>query len=141
MPPVPPLLVLGLGAFLVVFLLFLALRAPPRPAVARDDLGPARRYIDRQIEAHLDELARCAKHAGTGREGVDPFAEAVETFIAQILAGVNELAEDDDLDLKVRELVVLDREYIYARIMARLRCADADPDATSLLRADPEGHA
>jgi hypothetical protein len=138
MPPVPPLLVLGLGAFLVVFLLLLALRPAPRPVAARDDLAPARRYVDRQIDEHLDELARHAEQARAVRAGIEPFAEAIETFIAHILAGVNQLAEDDDLDLKVRELVVLEREYVYARIMARVHGAGAAEDAASPVRSEPE---
>lgn len=120
MPPMPPILVLGLGVFLVVFLCLLALRPVPRPAVARDDLQAARRYIDRQIDEHLEELARSAEEAAAVRAGTEPLAEAIETFIAHVLAQVHELAEDDDLDLKVRELVVLEREYIYRQILDRI---------------------
>ena len=127
-----PDVVLGLGIFAVVFLTLLALHQEPRRlATAIDDLDPARRYVDQQIDEHIEELIERYERARAGGGAPDRFAEAIEAFIGEVLTRAAERAHEDDLDLCVRELVVLEREFIYRRILARV---GADPE---LLR-DPD---
>jgi hypothetical protein len=127
MTPVPPILVLGLGAFLVVFLVLLALRPAPRVRRGPDETELAKRYIDRQIEAHLDELVRHYEEIEAAGGRTERFADVIESFIGEVVMQHRITAEDDEAELPVREVVVLEREYIYHRILTRIGSPAADP--------------
>ena len=112
MPPVPPILVLGLGVFLVVFLCLLGLRRAPRVRRGSDEIEQAKRYIDRQIEAHFDALARHYEEIEAAGGRVDRYADVIESFIGELVIQHRIGADDDEIDLPIREVVVLEREYI-----------------------------
>ena len=116
-----PEIVVPLAAFVVGYLL--------RLAVGRRPVGPkeaARRFIDARIDEHIDVLA--AQHRRAGAGGIDDgddipprFANDIQSFIAEVLLhDVVVATGDDEVAGAVRELVVLERGYIYGRIMARL---------------------
>ncbi len=119
----PPEIVVALGTFVAVLLLARLARGRGRDSRGFDPEAEAKRFIDARIEAHLDELAQ--KYLATGsRPEADPsprFADEIETFIADVVLR-DAPAAVDDLDVleAVRELVVLERAYLYDRILARV---------------------
>jgi hypothetical protein len=118
--------VLALGVILAVLLLILR---PRRKARSVDAFADARDLIGKEIDAHVDALAEGYLEAGSApdgdRPGTDRFSQKVELFIAQVL---RQRAEHSDPSLRdaLREILVLERDGVYAqvrnRVEAYLRC-------------------
>jgi hypothetical protein len=110
--------VLALGVILAVFLLLL-----PRPRREADSIDPfadARDLIGKEIDAHVEALAEGYLSGSDGdRPGTDRFSQKVELFIAQVL---ERRAEHSDLDLRdaLREILVLERDAVYAQVRRRV---------------------
>jgi hypothetical protein len=114
--------VLALGVILAVLLLMLMLR--PRRAVGSGDaFADARDLIGKEIDAHVDALAEGYLEAGAApdgdRPGTDHFSQKVELFIAQVLG---RRAEHGDWLLRdaLREILVLERDAVYAQVRERV---------------------
>jgi hypothetical protein len=121
----PPEFVVPLAAFVVGYLLRLVIggRATERTGAE----AAARRFIDARIEEHIDRLAAKHRRAATERfsdpDDVPPaFANDIQSFIAEaLLRDVVVATGDEEVAGAVRELVVLERGYIYARVMKRIQ--------------------
>lgn len=119
----PPEVVVPVAAFALFFLGGLAFRR-----AQADDLDPeaeARRFIDRSIDANVERLARA--YLQPGAPGTDDdlppgFASEIESFIGNVLLwDALSAIDDEDVSAAVREIVVLDRQYVYDGITARVR--------------------
>lgn len=112
---------------LVVFLIvLLALnrwaREETEVAVDDDEVVAARLFIATRIDEHVAALADDYLEAGGspgGDELPDGFAHAIERFIAIALS--TEGAERSGIGAAVRCVVTLERERIYAQVLARVR--------------------
>jgi hypothetical protein len=113
--------VLALGVILAVLLLML--RPRRETASSSDPFADARDLIGEEIDAHVGALAEgyleagCA-HAGD-RPGTDRFSREIELFIAEVL---ERRAEHSDAWLRdaLREIVVLERDGVYAQVRQRV---------------------
>jgi hypothetical protein len=114
------------SGIVVTLLLLLALLM--RGSGAESDAGSdetvlGKRYIDAEIDEHIDGLAaRYAEIAeAAGHDDPDRFRLEVESFIAQVLE--RDLDETGAAELRdsVREVLVLEREYVYDRIFASIQ--------------------
>lgn len=98
-------------------------RAMPEVAFEDEDTALARKFIRAQIDEHLETLAQSYLEAGgseTGGEDVPGrFAQDIEGFIATALTREN--ADLEGLGAAVRRVVTLEREQIYAQIVARIQ--------------------
>ena len=133
-----------LAAFLVFFLGRLAF-GPGRREQAPEPEAAAKRFIEARIDEHIELLAGkyletrppVADPDGSG-EGPDPrerqdaqveddisrrFASDIEAFIADVVLEDEALSAMDDVELKsaIREVVVLNRQYVYDQVLARIR--------------------
>lgn len=132
-----PELIAGALAFLVFFLVLRVLAGRAAPAAApHGDSRDAKRYIDGKIDEHIETLADRyvrlqgeAPRAGDHRIGEDRFAPEIEAFIGEVLERDEASPHPDrvTMDISVRELLVLDREYVYRQIMDRVRGHLAGP--------------
>lgn len=115
--------VVPIVAFAVFFLGRLALG--PRREREPDPEAAARGFIDARIDQHLERLARAYAQPGarSADDEVAPgFAAEIESFIGNVvLWDALAAVDDDDVSAAVRELVVLDRRYVYDRILTRVR--------------------
>jgi hypothetical protein len=112
--------VLALGIILVVSLLILVAR---RKAGGGDDREDARRFITKQIDAHVEALAQEFLEAGSdqrmSRPGTDRFGQAIELFIGDVLLRRAERAEPW-LKEALREILVLERDDVYGEVRKRV---------------------
>jgi hypothetical protein len=134
-----------LAAFLVFFLGRLAFRPGRREEGPEPEEAAARRFIEARIDEHIEFLAGkyletrtpVADPDGSG-EGRDPrerqdvqvdddisrrFASEIEAFIADVVLEDEALSAMDDVEMKsaIREVVVLNRQYVYDQVLARIR--------------------
>jgi hypothetical protein len=126
-----PELIAGALAFLVFFVVLRLFAGRAAPAAAPSgDSGDARRYIDGKIDEHIETLADRyvmlqdqAPRAGVHRSAEDRFAPEIEAFIGEVLERDEASPHPDGatMDVSVRELLVLEREYVYRQIMDRVR--------------------
>ena len=123
-------LVAGAFAALVFFLVLriFAGKAEPADPIA-SDARRARRYVDDKIDEHLEELTdRFVRtqdgksQPGDHRTGDDRFAPEIEAFIGDVLERDEASPHPDGnlMDVSVREFLVLEREYVYQRILDRV---------------------
>jgi hypothetical protein len=111
--------VLALGLVLAVLLLVLVARGRSRAADEGED---ARSFLARQIDAHIEALAREFREAATDqglRPGTDRFGHMTELFIAEVLLPQAERAEPW-LREELRELLVLQRGDVYRAVRKRV---------------------
>jgi len=130
-------LIAGGLAFLVFFLVLRLFAGRAAPAAApQGDSGEARRYVDGKIDEHIEALAdRYAMlqdqkpRPGEHRSAEDRFAPEIEAFIGEVLERDDMSPHPDGvtMDVSVRELLVLEREYVYRQIMDRVRQRTAAP--------------
>lgn len=117
--------VVPIAAFVVGCLLRFALGG--RSAGPAGPQEAARRFIDARIDEHIELLAAQHRRASPGGiaelDDVPPrFANDIQAFIAEVLLrDVVAATGDEEVAGAVRELVVLERGYIYGRIMGRIR--------------------
>jgi hypothetical protein len=110
--------VLALGVILAVLLLLLP--RPRREPAGSDPFADARDLIGKEIDAHIDALAEGYLAGSDGdRPGTDRFSQKVELFIAQVLERRAEHAEPLLRDA-VREILVLERDNVYAQVRKRV---------------------
>jgi hypothetical protein len=111
---------LALGMMLVVLLLIVVARARTGRAGDRE---VARGLIGKEIDAHIEALAESYLEAhaerGVRRPGTDPFGQAIELFIGDVLCRRAERAEPY-LRKAPREVLVLQRGDLYGEIRARV---------------------
>ena len=111
-----------------VLLALFAGRSGSGNGAAADETALAKRYIDAEIDGHIARLAgRYAEVAvASGHDEPDRFRIEVELFIAQVLE--RDLDEPGAAELRdaVREVLVLEREYVFDRVLARIRAHRAD---------------
>ena len=119
----PTELLVASGIVLVVFLALLLRRAGSGDGALSDETVQGKRYIDGEIDQHVAELAaRYAEMAAaSGQVAPERFRLEVESFIARVLE--RDLDEPDAAELRdsVREVLVLEREYVYDQVFARIR--------------------
>jgi hypothetical protein len=115
--------VLTLGIFLVVGAL-LILVGRGKAGSPADPLKDARAFVGRQIDAHLEQLARTYLEAGSDhgalRPGQDRFAQEIERFIGDVLSRHAERSEPY-LREALRELLVLERDHVYGEVLRRVQ--------------------
>jgi hypothetical protein len=134
-----------LAAFLVFFLGCIAFGRGRREPAPEPEEAAAKRFIEARIDEHVELLAEkyletrpsVAEPDGSG-EDRDPrerqdaevdddvsrrFASEIEAFIADVVLEDEALSALDDVELKsaIREVVVLDRQYVYDQVLARIR--------------------
>lgn len=116
------------GIVLAVLLALLARRSAADSRAASDDTALGKRYIDAEIDQHAGALAaRYADiSAASGHEDPERFRLEVESFIAQVLERDLDEPEAAELRDSVREVLVLEREYVYDRVFARIRAHRAE---------------
>jgi hypothetical protein len=88
-----------------------------------EDAKAARRFIETKIDEHVEALAQRYLKAGGAAAGGDEmpgrFAQDIEGFIATALT--RDSAEQIGLGTAVRQVVTLEREQIYAQVLARVQ--------------------
>jgi hypothetical protein len=88
-----------------------------------EDARAARRLIETKIDEHVEALAQRYLEAGGAANGGDEmpgrFAQDIEGFIATALT--RDSAEQIGLGIAVRQVVTLEREQIYALVLARVQ--------------------
>jgi hypothetical protein len=88
-----------------------------------EDARAARRFIETKVDEHIEALAQRYLEAGGAAAGRDEmpgqFAQDIESFIATAL--MRDSAEQIGLGLAVRQVVTLEREQIYALVLARIQ--------------------
>ena len=124
----PAELLVASGIVVGVLLALLAGRSGSENGAASDETALAKRYIDAEIDQHVAPLAtRYAEVAlASGHEDPDRFRVEVELFIAQVLERDLDEPEAAELRDSVREVLVLEREYVFDRVLARIRAHRAD---------------
>ena len=117
----PEIVVVPAAAFAVFFLGRLVL-GPARGDDEPDPEGVARRFIDSRIDQHIERLTRAYAQPRAKGAHDDGFAGEIESFIGNVvLLDALTAIVDDDVSTAVRELVVLDRQYVYDQILTRVR--------------------
>jgi hypothetical protein len=113
--------VLALGIVLVVLLLILVARG--KAGSAGDPLDDARGVIGKQIDEHVEALARqyleVRSNQGAHRPGADRFGQDIELFIGDVLLRRAERSEPW-LKEALREILVLERDYVYREVLERV---------------------
>jgi hypothetical protein len=119
----PAELLVASGIVVVVLLALLMRRSGSENGAASDETVLGKRYIDAEIDGHIGALAaRYAEMtAASGHDDPDRFRLEVESFIAQVLERDLDEPEAAELRDSVREVLVLEREYVYDRVFARIR--------------------
>jgi hypothetical protein len=88
-----------------------------------EDARAARRFIETKVDEHIQALAQRYLEAGGAAAGGDEmpgrFAQDIEAFIATAL--MRESAEQIGLGIAVRQVLTLERERIYALVLARVQ--------------------
>ena len=88
-----------------------------------EDAAAARRFIETKIDEHVEALAKHYLEAGGAEAGGDElpgrFAQDVEGFIATVV--MRDSADVIGLGAAVRRVVTLEREQIYALVLARIQ--------------------
>jgi hypothetical protein len=124
----PAELLVASGIVLAMLLALLARRSGSANRAASDETALGRRYIEAEVDEHIPALAaRYAQiMAASGHDDPERFRLEVESFIAQVLQ--RDLDEPEAAELRdcVRELLVLEREYVYDLVFARIRAHRAD---------------
>ena len=123
----PAELLVASGIVLVLLLALLMRRSGLENGAASDETALGKRYIDAEIDGHIGALAaRYAEMtAASGHEDPERFRLEVESFIAQVLERDLDEPEAAELRDSVREVLVLEREYVYERVFARIRAHQA----------------
>jgi hypothetical protein len=87
------------------------------------DARAARRFIEAKIDEHVEALAKRYLEAGGTASGGDDmpgrFAQDIDGFIATAL--MRDSAEQIGLGIAVRQVLTLERERIYALVLARVQ--------------------
>ena len=118
-----PEVAVSVATFVIVFLLLSRLgSAKPTRVEVDPDVERARQLIRSKIDEHAEALAqRFVEVCGQDASGdTGSFAREVEGFIANVLLHDIEL-EHPGVGPAVREVVTLEREYVYALVLARAR--------------------
>jgi hypothetical protein len=119
----------------------------------------AKRFIEARIDEHVEFLAM--KYLQTRPPAGDPetsagcpdpreqqdapvegddisrwFASEIEAFIARVVLEDERLSAIDDVEIKsaIREVVVLNRQYVYEQVLARVRRHIGRLDDTAIKR-------
>jgi hypothetical protein len=115
-------------AFATFVIVLLALnrwtREEPGLVFEDDDAEAAKLFIKAKIEEHVGSLAESYLEAGGGSGSGDDdvpggFAQHIEHFIAAFLT--HESADRSGLGAAVRRVVTLEREHVYALVLARVQ--------------------
>jgi len=123
----PAELLVASGIVVGVLLALLAGRSGSASGAASDETALAKRYIDAEIDGHVARLAaRYAEVVVASGDDADRFRVEVELFIAQVLERDLDEPEAAELRDSVREVLVLEREYVFDRVLARIRAHRAD---------------
>jgi hypothetical protein len=124
----PAELLVASGIVVVVLLALLMRRSGSENGAASDETVLGKRYIDAEIDGHIGALAaRYAEMtAASGHDDPDRFRLEVESFIAQVLERDLDEPEAAELRDSVREVLVLEREYVYDRVFACIRAHRAE---------------
>ena len=122
-----PDVAVSLATFVIVFLLLNRLGSAEATSLELDpDVERARQFIRAKIDDHAEALAQrylAACNQGSSDERVPGgFACAIEGFIGDVLLRDVEL-EHPGLGPAVREVVTLEREHIYALVLARAQAS------------------
>jgi hypothetical protein len=117
----------GTALLALVLLSTRAIRGRP----AAPDMGqePAWRFVDGKIAEHIDELVAAWLEDGGAAEADrrGPFTREIESFIGTVLMrACSSTIDDADLRDELRELLVLERERVYERILASIEQRLAD---------------
>ena len=120
-----PEVAVSLVTFVIVFLLLNRLGAAKPTGFAIDpDVERAKCLIRTKIDDHAEALAqRYLEACGQDTSGdrvPDSFAREIEGFIGNVLLRDIEL-EHPGLGPAVREVVTLEREHVYALVLARVQ--------------------
>jgi hypothetical protein len=115
-------LALAAGAALLALALLGIRPRKDRLAAPDEDAAAAWRLIDGMIAVHIEELVAAWREAGGGAAADErsPFTREIESFIGTVLMRACTSTGDAELRDEVRELLVLHREQVYARILARI---------------------
>jgi hypothetical protein len=88
-----------------------------------EDARAAKRFVETKVDEHVEFLAQRYLEAGGAAAGGDEmpgrFAHDIEAFIATAL--MRDSAEQIGLGAAVRQVVTLEREQIYAQVLARVQ--------------------
>jgi hypothetical protein len=114
----------ALATFVIVLLALRGwTREEPEVDLDHEDTKAARRFIEAQVEEHIEALAGRYLEAGGLESGGDEvpgaFAQDIEHFIATYVT--RERADTLGLGGAVRCVVTLERERIYALVLARIQ--------------------
>jgi hypothetical protein len=119
-----PEVAVSVAVFVIVFLLLnRRAKAKPTGVEVDPDVQLARRFIGTKIDEHAEALAQryheaCEQDAG-GDRVPGSCARAIEAFIGDVL--LHDIAlEHPGLGPAVREVVTLEREHVYALVLARI---------------------
>jgi len=123
----PPELLVSSAIAAMLLLALLARRRAAGRLAAADESAPGKRYIEAEIAAHIGALAgRYAEiTAAAGHDDPERFRLEVESFIAEVLERDLDVPEAAELRDSVREVLVLEREYVYERVFAGIRAHQA----------------
>ena len=114
----------ALATFVIVLLVLRRwTREEPEVDLDHEDAGAARRFIEAQVEEHIEALTERYLEAGGSESGGDEvpgaFAQDIEHFIATYVT--RDSADTLGLGGAVRCAVTLERERIYALVLARIQ--------------------
>jgi hypothetical protein len=113
----------ALATFVIVLLALRRWTREPEADSDREDATAARRFIEAQIDAHVEALAERYLEAGGSESGGDElpgaFAQDIEHFIATYVT--RESTEAAGLGRAVRCVVTLEREKVYASVQSRVQ--------------------
>jgi hypothetical protein len=114
---------IALATFVIVLLALRRWTREDAEIVFEDeDAEAAKLFIKAKIEEHAEELAERYLEAGGSETGDDVpggFPQDIEHFIASVLA--RESADVAGLSAAVRRVVTLEREHVYALVVARVQ--------------------
>jgi len=114
---------------LAAFAVFVLARLTLGPGAREREPDPqaaARSFVEDRIDRHIERLTRAwlqpGAHSAEDAGTAPAFASEIESFIGNVvLWDALSTLKDDALSAAVRELVVLDRPWIDARILARVK--------------------
>jgi hypothetical protein len=114
----------ALATFVIVLLgLRRWTREDPELVFCDEDAEAAKLFMKSKIEEHVEALSERYLEAGGSETGGDDvpggFAQDIEHFIASVLA--RESADSAGLGAAVRRVVTLEREHVYALVLARVQ--------------------
>jgi hypothetical protein len=119
-----PEIAVSLATFLIVFVVLSRLGSARQAEPGPDpEVEQAKQLIKSKVDEHVESLAQryletCEQDAGDV-QSANRFGRDIEAFIGHVLLHDIEL-EHPGLGAAVREVVTLEREHIYALVLARI---------------------